>query len=272
MAAGERVGPERYVKASDVFEQTKVAVCDAVRTAQENLRLSILHNLTRVATGEMRVVNENPVVLPFRSTKDCWQWMTEQRERREQAETVAQIRLEHIQALMAERDEAREAGRAEAWQTYLAFPPVKIETVELDSLQVQERIAKLQLDKDELQKLTITQGREIVGLTDQVLRQKGMIKEGWERIDTLADELSVAKKAAEKQAAELATASQIIGKKCEHEPPREIQYVGGVADGYKPPPVDHVHDQNERARRDETEKIVAECLAKILVEPPIFKK
>lgn len=231
------MGAERYVREADVEPMMQLeiaeAVAVAVQSATDKLLDAVLNNLTKVATGEMRVVSDVPVALPFPTTKACWQWMTEQRERREQAETVAQIRLEHIQALMAERAEQ--------------------------------------------DKLVQTQGREIVGLTDQVQRQKGMIKEGWERIDTLADELSVAqeavadreeridrllkigadlravnmdlwkdilvaKQAAEKQADELAQARQLIGKKCEHEPP----------------PVEHVHDQNERARQAATDEIKCE--------------
>lgn len=248
MVPGERVGPERYVKASDVEPMMQLeiaeAVAVAVQSATDKLLDAVLSNLTKVATGEMRVVNPNPVVLPFRTTKDCWQWMTEQKERREQAETVAQIRLEHIQGLMAERDAAREAvnrATAEAMQTWLLYPPVKLETVRLDDLEVQERIAKLQLDKDELQKLTITQGREIVGLTDQVQRQSGMIKEGWDRIDTLADELAQARKA-QGEAAE-----------------RVMELtVGARHQRVAPPPVEHVHDQNERVRQRATDEIKCE--------------
>lgn len=191
---------ERYVREADVEPMMQLeiaeAVAVAVQSATDKLLDAVLSNLTKVATGEMRVVSDVPVVLPFPTTKACWQWMTEQRERREQAETVAQIRLEHIQALMAERAEQ--------------------------------------------DKLVQTQGREIVGLTDQVQRQKDMIKEGWARIDTLADEL--------------AQARQLIGKKCEHEPP----------------PVEHVHDQNERARQAATDEIKCELSKAFPAQFPFY--
>lgn len=192
---------EKYVKASDVEPMMQLeiaeAVAVAVQSATDRLVDAVLVNLTKVATGEMRVVSDVPVALPFKTTKDCWQWMTEQKERREQAETVAQIRLEHIQGLMAERTEQ--------------------------------------------DKLVQTQGREIVGLTDQVQRQKDMIKEGWARIDTLADELAQARKA-QGEAAE--RVMELI--------------VGARHQRVAPPPVEHVHDQNERVRQRATDEIKCE--------------
>lgn len=253
------MGAERYVREADVEPMMQLeiaeAVAVAVQSATDKLLDAVLTNLTRVATGEMRVVNPEPVVLPFKTTKDCWQWMTEQKERREQAETVAQIRLEHIRALMAERTEQ--------------------------------------------DKLVQTQGREIVRLTDQVQRQKGMIKEGWDRINALSDELSVAQKAvadreeridrllkigadlraenmdlrkdilvakqaAEKQADELAQARERLTAK-----QQTIDELVPAAQA-EPPPVEHVHDQNEKARQRATDEIKCELSKAFPAQFPFY--
>jgi hypothetical protein len=185
---------ERYIKESEVAEQIAVAVQDAVnaeRAHEVRQMQAVLDNLTAVATGKMRVVNSVPAVLPFRTTKDCWQWMTEQKERREQAETVAQIRLEHIQALMAEKAEQDE--------------------------------------------LVVRQGREIVGLTDQVQRQSGMIKEGWDRINDLSHELV---KLRERLATQTQTIDDLVAA-------AQAEFIP------EPPPVEHVHEQNELVRKAE---------------------
>lgn len=223
----ERTGPERYVKESDVQPMMDLeiaeAVAVAVQAATDRMLDAILSNLTKVATGEMRVVNPQPVVVPFRTTKDCWQWMTEYRDGLQQAREIAQIRLEHIQGLMAERDELKE--------------------------------------------LTVRQGREIVELTGQVQTQAEMIREGWDRINELSDDVVKVRETLGHRGKRIDELQQLVAK---------LQSDLRVAREEAAPPVEHVHDQNEQARKAEqkaeTERIVAECLAKILVEPPIFKK